>query len=130
MHILTNVLFYIILIVSIFIERGIIMDNQEDLLSSCTEKLTKELPVLRKMCNLTQKNLGDLVGVSRQTITNIESGKCEMKWTLFLALILLFNMDKNCAAYIREMDMPYQEVKDVLAGRVNKSVQIHERGAI
>ncbi len=115
---------------SIDIERGIFMDNQEDLLSSCTEKLTKELPVLRKMCNLTQKKLGDIVGVSRQTITNIESGKCEMKWTLFLALILLFSLDKNCATYIKEMDIPYQKVKDALASKVNKNVQVRERGAL
>lgn len=75
------------------------------------------------MCNLTQQNLGDIVGVSRQTITNIESGKCEMQWTLFLALISLFSLNKNCANYIKDMDIPYNEVKDVLTTKVKKDVQ-------
>ena len=94
--------------------------EEKEVFSSCTEKLANELPVLRKMCNLTQKNLGDIVGVSRQTITNIESGKCEMKWTLFLALILLFNLNKNCNNYIKEMDIPYEQVKDILAKKLKK----------
>lgn len=100
------------------------MKDQEELLSSCIVKLTKELPVLRKMCNLTQKNLGDIVGVSRQTITNIENGKCEMKWTLFLALFSLFSLNKNCLNHIKKMEIPYEEVKEVLANKVKKGAQI------
>ena len=56
------------------------MHKKEELLKRCTEILSKELPVLRKINNLTQKDLGDIIGVSRQTVTNIESGKSEMKW--------------------------------------------------
>ena len=33
------------------------MDYSKDILKQCTECLTKELPVLRKMNNLTQKKL-------------------------------------------------------------------------
>ena len=43
--------------------------------------LAKELPILRKMVGLTQKDLGEILGVSRQTITNIESGTSKMKWS-------------------------------------------------
>ena len=96
--------------------------DEKELLSSCTEKLSKGLPTLRAMCNLTQKNLGDLVGVSRQTITNIESGKSKMKWTLFLALMPVFGMNKNCMNYIKEMEIPYSQVKKVLANKVGKAL--------
>ena len=99
------------------------MEKYKELFSSCTEKLAKELPVLRKMCRLTQKNIGDLVGVSRQTITNIESGKREMQWTLFLALFLLFSLNKDCLNHLREMEIPYEEVKEALANTIKKDTK-------
>ncbi|MCH5161950.1 MAG: helix-turn-helix domain-containing protein [Clostridiales bacterium] len=77
--------------------------------------------MLRALCNLTQKNLGDIVGVSRQTITNIESGKSKMQWTLFLALMLVFGLNKNCMNYIKEMKIPYSQVKEVLANKIGKA---------
>ena len=40
--------------------------------------MVEHLPVLRKINNLTQKGLGEVIGVTRQTITNIESGRSEM----------------------------------------------------
>lgn len=99
------------------------MENQKEIISNCTGKLAKELPVLRKMCNLTQKDLGDIAGVSRQTITNIESGKCEMKWTLFLALMLLFSFNKSCTNYIKDLDIPDKRIKDFLLSKVERDAQ-------
>lgn len=61
------------------------MNKNEALFDSCTDCLTKELPVLRKMAGFTQKDLGEILGVSRQTIINIESGTSKMKWPIFLA---------------------------------------------
>lgn len=85
---------------------------EEKILSKkCVDILTNELPVLRKICNLTQQQLADIVGVSRQTITNIENGKCEMKWSLFLAFMFLFGLDKESAEYLKQIDIPYDEVK-------------------
>lgn len=55
------------------------MNKNKELVDSCTDCLTKELPVLRKMAGLTQKDMGEILGVSRQTITNIESGTRKMK---------------------------------------------------
>ena len=99
------------------------MENERELLSICTERLAQELPALRKICRLTQKNIGDLVGVSRQTITNIESGKCKMQWTLFLALILLFSLNRDCLNHIKKMEIPYGQVKEVLASKIKKGTQ-------
>lgn len=85
--------------------------EEKELLAKCTEILSKELPVLRKICKLTQQQLGDIVGVSRQTITNIESGRFEMKWSLFLALMFLFGLDDDSSKYLKRIDIPYDEVK-------------------
>lgn len=59
------------------------MNKNKELFDSCIDCLTKELPVLRKMAGLTQKDMGEILGVSRQTITNIESGASKMKWPIF-----------------------------------------------
>lgn len=91
--------------------------DEKKLLTKCTETLTKELPVLRKICRLTQQQLGDIAGVSRQTITNIESGKCEMKWSLFLAFMFLFGLNEESADYLKQIDIPYDEVKKWLVNK-------------
>ena len=91
--------------------------DEKKLLTKCTDTLTKELPVLRKRCKLTQQQLGDIAGVSRQTITNIESGKCEMKWSLFLAFMFLFGLNEESADYLKQIDIPYDEVKKWLVNK-------------
>ncbi|WP_337606450.1 helix-turn-helix transcriptional regulator [Claveliimonas sp.] len=95
--------------------KGNSMHKKEELLKRCTEILSKELPVLRKINNLTQKDLGDIIGVSRQTVTNIESGKSEMKWTTFLAIMFVFSLDHSSVEYLRRLDIPYAEIKQWLA---------------
>lgn len=90
------------------------MKAEPPLLERCTECLSKELPMLRKMNHLTQTQLGHIVGVSRQTITNIESGKSKMKWTIFLALMFIFRLDRESAEYLKQIDIPYDEVRQWL----------------
>lgn len=76
--------------------------------------LAKELPILRKMVGLTQKDLGEILGVSRQTITNIESGTSKMKWSLFLAAMFVFSLDQTTSEYLKTRDIPYQQLKEWL----------------
>ncbi|MBQ9986618.1 MAG: helix-turn-helix domain-containing protein [Oscillospiraceae bacterium] len=90
------------------------MEKREELFKSCTEKLAKELPVLRKMNNLTQQDLGDIIGVSRQTIVNIESGKSAMKWSVFLAILFICSLDYQTSEYLKCINIPYAELKEWL----------------
>ena len=76
--------------------------------------LAKGLPILRKMVGLTQKDLGEILGVSRQTITNIESGTSKMKWPLFLATMFVFSLDQTTSEYLKTRDIPYQQLKEWL----------------
>lgn len=50
------------------------------------------LPELRKMNKLTQEELADLVGVTRQTISSIESGKYIASLPLAYKLAKVFNL--------------------------------------
>ena len=88
--------------------------NNKELLNRCIEILSNELPILRKMTNLTQKDLANILGVSRQTITNIESGSSKMKWSLFLAIMFIFELDHNTSEYLKNIDILYSELKEWL----------------
>lgn len=95
------------------------MNEHENMLKEYTKQFAKELPVLRKMNNLTQKDLGEIIGVSRQTITNIESGKTNIKLTLFFAMMFVFSLDKDTCEYINRIDIPYDELKMWLKQKKN-----------
>lgn len=45
--------------------------NEEELFDFSIKVLTKNLPVLRKILELTQSEFADIIGLSRQTIVNI-----------------------------------------------------------
>ena len=50
--------------------------------------LTDELPVLRAKIGISQSELSNIIGVSRQTYSAIETKKRDMSWNVFLSLIL------------------------------------------
>lgn len=87
------------------------MNTNQELFDSCTELLSKKLPILRKMAGLTQTDMGEILGVSRQTITNIESGASKMKWSIFLALMFIFSLDHNTSEYLKTINLPYLQLK-------------------
>ena len=52
--------------------------------------MAQNLSVLRAKLNLSQEDLADVLGVTRQTISAIENGQRNMNWTVFLSLVLIF----------------------------------------
>ena len=54
------------------------------------QAMAENLPVLRAKLNLTQTELADIIGVSRQTIASAETGAREMSWNTFISLLFLF----------------------------------------
>jgi DNA-binding XRE family transcriptional regulator len=65
----------------------IIMDAKKTL---CMIQLVNELPVLRARLNLSQEEVADRIGVSRQTYNSIESKRRNMNWNTCIALVTLF----------------------------------------
>ena len=59
--------------------------NKEELLSDFVTKL----PSIRKKLGLSQSELGEKVGVSRQSISSIERGTVTLSWNIFLAIALV-----------------------------------------
>ena len=74
--------------------------------SDLIDKMTENLPVLRKKLKLSQEGLAEFIGISRYTVMLIETGKRRMTWNTFLSLVLLFDKNEETAVLLRESE-PY-----------------------
>lgn len=52
--------------------------------------LTGALPVLRASIGISQREIAEYIGISRQTYCAMELGKRKMCWNTFLSLFLFF----------------------------------------
>ena len=73
--------------------------------------ITNELKVLRAKADISQQELADRVGVSRQTYSMIETKKQRMTWNHFMALLLLFKSNKGTAEIINRIGAFPPELK-------------------
>ena len=72
---------------------GFTEDTKKTLIST----LTNELKVLRAKVGITQQELADRLGVSRQTYGMIENKTQDMNWSQYLALTFLFRNNDDTA---------------------------------
>ena len=87
--------------------------------------LTNELKVLRAKAGITQRELAERLGVSRQTYGMIENKSQNMTWSHFLALTFLFKNNEDTAkilewtgAYTPELER-YLKLHDEYANHSN-----------
>lgn len=72
-------------------------ESQNEAKNQLIKALKNDLPVLRARIGLSQEAIADKIGISRQTYSSIETGKREMGWTTFLALVAFFKITiKQC----------------------------------
>ena len=90
------------------------MENQTETKSRLIESLRKDLPVLRARVGLSQEAVANRVGISRQTYSNIETGKREMTWTTFLALIVFFQNNEQTLPMLKQIDGLLEGVEKIL----------------
>ena len=60
-----------------------------------TTKMTDNLRVLRNKLGFTQDELARKIGISRQTLVNIENKNRDMSWNTFVALIAVFRAESS-----------------------------------
>lgn len=71
---------------------------------SLVEILRNELPVLRAKARISQEEIAEKIGISRQTYSSIETGKREMSWTTFLALMAFFQNNDSTRQMINSIE--------------------------
>ena len=83
---------------------GINADDIAELKRSMMERFRDELPVLRARARVSQEIIAEKIGISRQTYSGIETGKREMTWTTFLALLAFFQNNEQTKPMIDQID--------------------------
>ena len=74
-------------------------------------KLTDNLAMLRAKAGVSQATIADIIGIARQTYSNLETGKKPMTWNMFLSLILFFKENDETANVIRLLGIYTDELE-------------------
>lgn len=83
------------------------------------DKMTENLPVLRKKLKLSQEKLAEFIGSSRYTVMLIETKKRRMTWNTFLSLVLLFDKNEETAVLLRALDIYTDELDNIIKQQTN-----------
>lgn len=85
--------------------------------------LVDNLPVLRAKLGLSQEELAIKIGVTRQTIINIEKKKIKLGWTTALALLMLFTFNPLSAVLLTPLGILTNNVYNLI-GTVGSSTLV------
>ena len=88
--------------------------------------LSEELPALRAKIGLSQDELSNIIGISRQTYNAIETRKRRMSWDTFLTLILLYGYNEKTATFVEAVGAFPPSLKSTL--NINKSPKENKNG--
>ncbi len=87
--------------VSVVIQGKIIITD--DYKTASIDLLIENLPSLRARIGVTQEQLANMIGVSRQTYYSMETRKREMSWTIFLAIVFIFDLFNETSEMLRDL---------------------------
>ena len=78
------------------------------------DKMTENLPVLRKKLKLSQENLAKFIGSSRYTVMLIETKKRRMTWNTFLSLVLLFDKNEETSVLLKALEIYTEDLDKMI----------------
>lgn len=79
--------------------------RKEELIS----ELTPELRMLRVKADMTQEELANIIGLSRQTYSQIELGNKVMSWNTYLSLLFFYRSVESTARLLLVLDVYPEE---------------------
>ena len=80
-----------------------------------TKAMAENLSALRARLGLSQTQLADCIGVTRQTISSIENLSRELSWTNFLSLLFLFSKNVDTARLLPVMGIYTEELESLFS---------------
>lgn len=87
------------------------MDHESRWLLTDAEKdgyiatLTPNLAILRTQADISQEELANLIGVSRQTYSSIERNMRRMSWSTYLSLVLFYDYNQKTHNLMRSLSV-------------------------
>ena len=89
------------------------------------EALTPELATLRTKAEVSQEDLAELIGVSRQTYGALERGVRKMSWTTFLSLVMFYDCNKKTHQMLKSIKaIPQEMMKIFNAGNITRDIDL------
>ena len=76
--------------------------------------MAKHLPELRKTLGISQSDLADFIGSTRQSINSIENQKRPMMWDTFMSLMLLFISNNDTRKQLDELEIDTKKISNFL----------------
>ncbi len=91
--------------------------EKEELIDS----LTPHLAILRTQADVSQDELSNLIGVSRQTYSAVERNKRKMSWNTYLSLVFFYdrnqkthNLMRNLSLFPKQLLIYFNDGKDIV----------------
>ena len=84
------------------VSKWLLTDKEKDAFIAA---LTPHLAVLRTQAEISQEDLANLIGVSRQTYSAIERKIRPMAWSTYLSLVLFYDHNKKTHKMIRQLSI-------------------------
>ncbi len=84
------------------------MNNQRKMMMD----LVDSLPKLRKRLKISQTDLGEKVGLSRQTISSIERKTTPLTWNNYLAIMMFLTVNNADVFYFPRRSGEYKFIRD------------------
>lgn len=82
------------------------------------EKLTNSMPVLRAMLHLSQVDMANILGISRQQVVAIEGKKRKMLWTTFLAIVFIFHNNEETKQLLEVLGIYTEDLEAFITCKV------------
>lgn len=90
------------------------------------DNMAENLQMLRVKLGLTQNELGEMLGVSRHTIMNIENRNSELTWNNFLALVFFFIKNEGTNKLLNVLEIYTDEFNDYIKQRKPEGKAVDE----
>lgn len=84
--------------------------NKEELI----DKFIYELPILRARIDMTQDEISEIAGLSRQTYSALETRKRKMTWSNFMALLFVFYFNPATTESVENAGLFPEELKIIM----------------
>ena len=75
------------------------------------------MQMLRGKMGISQADLAEMLGVSRQTINAVENSRHNMSWNLFISLILFFSYNNDTKELLPIVIADLQKIEDYLRSK-------------
>lgn len=80
-------------------------DSISNIQEEYIEKMVRHLPVLRASMRITQRDLAQKIGITRQSMMAIETRKRPLQWSIYLALVLVFQNSEDAKVLLDSLDI-------------------------